>query len=103
LAADTFVRAWIARERITVATVRAYLFTIAKNLHCDAHRRERAVAELRMPSWTRDQGSTSRCTTRSPSKRCGAAATGGQRRPARFPHVHRARACRIAKSPTRLA
>jgi RNA polymerase sigma factor (sigma-70 family) len=49
LAADTFVRAWIARERITAATVRAYLFTIAKNLHRDAHRRERPLAELPDP------------------------------------------------------
>ena len=49
LAADTFVRAWISRERIRVATVRAYLFTIAKNLHRDARRRERPVAELADP------------------------------------------------------
>jgi RNA polymerase sigma-70 factor, ECF subfamily len=49
LAADTFVRAWIVRERITAATVRAYLFTIAKNLHRDARRRERPVAELADP------------------------------------------------------
>jgi len=49
LAADTFVRAWIARERITAVTVRAYLFTIAKNLHRDARRRERPLAELADP------------------------------------------------------
>lgn len=46
LAADTFVRAWVARDRISVATVRAYLFTIAKNLHRDERRRQRPVAEL---------------------------------------------------------
>jgi RNA polymerase sigma-70 factor (ECF subfamily) len=49
LAADTFVRAWIARDRITAATVRAYLFTIAKNLHRDEQRRLRPVAELPDP------------------------------------------------------
>ena len=46
LAADTFVRAWIARDRINVATVRAYLLTIAKNLHRDECRRARPVAEI---------------------------------------------------------
>jgi len=46
LAADTFVRAWIARDRISVATVRAYLFTIAKNLHRDERRRARPVGEM---------------------------------------------------------
>src|SRR5688572_24795965 len=43
LTADTFVRAWIARDRINVATVRAYLLTIAKNLHRDELRRARPV------------------------------------------------------------
>ena len=49
LTADTFVRAWIARDRISVATVRAYLFTIAKNLHRDERRRARPVGELPDP------------------------------------------------------
>ena len=49
LAADTFVRAWIARDRITATTVRGYLFTIAKNLYRDARRRERPAAELTDP------------------------------------------------------
>ena len=43
LTADTFVRAWIARDRIKVATVRAYLLTIAKNLHRDECRRARPI------------------------------------------------------------
>ena len=38
LAADTFVRAWTARDRIRHHTVRAYLLTIARNLYRD-HRR----------------------------------------------------------------
>ena len=46
LAADTFVRAWTARDRIQMTTVRAYLLTIAKNLHRDALRRERPTAGL---------------------------------------------------------
>ncbi|MGE5242878.1 MAG: RNA polymerase sigma factor [Betaproteobacteria bacterium] len=41
LAADTFVRAWTARGRIREPTVRAYLLTIARNLHRDAMRRRR--------------------------------------------------------------
>jgi RNA polymerase sigma-70 factor (ECF subfamily) len=49
LAAETFVRAWIARDRIKVATVRAYLFTIAKNLYRDERRREPAMSELADP------------------------------------------------------
>jgi len=35
LAADTFVRAWTARDRIRHHTVRAYLLTIARNLYRD--------------------------------------------------------------------
>ena len=38
LAADTFVRAWIARDRIRQQTVRAYLLTITRNLHRDQRR-----------------------------------------------------------------
>src|SRR5262245_58911002 len=35
LTADTFVRAWTARDRIRQETVRAYLLTIARNLFRD--------------------------------------------------------------------
>jgi RNA polymerase sigma-70 factor, ECF subfamily len=38
LVADVFVRAWVARERIQLPTVRAYLMTIARNLHRDEQR-----------------------------------------------------------------
>ena len=41
LTADTFIRAWTARERIRQETVRAYLLTIARNLHRDALRATR--------------------------------------------------------------
>ena len=46
LAADTFVRAWVARDRINLATVRAYLLTITKNLYRDECRRAHPTAAL---------------------------------------------------------
>jgi RNA polymerase sigma-70 factor (ECF subfamily) len=46
LAADTFVRAWVARERISLITVRAYLLTITKNLYRDELRRNRQTSAL---------------------------------------------------------
>lgn len=46
LVADTFVRAWVARDRINLVTVRAYLLTITKNLHRDNCRRAHPTAEL---------------------------------------------------------
>jgi RNA polymerase sigma-70 factor, ECF subfamily len=39
LTAETFARAWVARERIRVGSVKAYLLTIARNLYRDAMRR----------------------------------------------------------------
>ena len=38
LVADVFVRAWLSRQRIQYGTVRAYLMTIARNLHRDRYR-----------------------------------------------------------------
>jgi RNA polymerase sigma-70 factor (ECF subfamily) len=46
LAADTFVRAWTARDRIRQPTVRAYLLTITRNLHRDAMRQRKAFVPL---------------------------------------------------------
>jgi RNA polymerase sigma-70 factor (ECF subfamily) len=46
LAADTFVRAWTARDRIRYATVRAYLLTITRNLYRDQLRAARTFVEL---------------------------------------------------------
>jgi len=46
LAADTFIRAWTARDRIRYATVRAYLLTITRNLYRDQLRAARAFVEL---------------------------------------------------------
>jgi RNA polymerase sigma-70 factor (ECF subfamily) len=39
LASETFVRAWTARGELRAATVRAFLFTIARNLHVSEMRR----------------------------------------------------------------
>ena len=46
LAADTFVRAWTARDRLKYATVRAYLLTITRNLYRDRLRTARQFVEL---------------------------------------------------------
>jgi len=39
LAAETFSRAWVARDRIRVGTVKAYLLMITRNLHRDLTRK----------------------------------------------------------------
>ncbi|MFN7971849.1 MAG: sigma-70 family RNA polymerase sigma factor [Acidobacteriota bacterium] len=39
IAAETFARAWVARDQIRVGTVKAYLLAIARNLHRDTARR----------------------------------------------------------------
>lgn len=46
LTSDTFVRAWTARGSIREATVKAYLFTIARNLYRDYLRRNNRFQEL---------------------------------------------------------
>jgi len=46
LTAETFVRAWTARERIRQASVRSYLLTIARNLHRDQQRVSRRLMPL---------------------------------------------------------
>ena len=46
LTADTFVRAWTARDRIRQNTVRAYLLTIARNLFRDGLRASRHQVPL---------------------------------------------------------
>jgi len=46
LAADTFVRAWTARDRIQQQTVRGYLLTITRNLYRDALRASRPHVPL---------------------------------------------------------
>jgi RNA polymerase sigma-70 factor (ECF subfamily) len=46
ITSETFVRAWTSPEAIRVATVRAYLFTIARNLFLQGLRRKRRHVEL---------------------------------------------------------
>ena len=46
LTADTFVRAWTARDRIRQGTVRAYLLTITRNLFRDGLRTARPQVPL---------------------------------------------------------
>jgi RNA polymerase sigma-70 factor (ECF subfamily) len=46
ITSDTFVFAWLARERIRQPTVKSYLFSIARNLYRDLQRRQKRHAEL---------------------------------------------------------
>lgn len=46
IASETFVRVWTSRDTIGAASVKAYLFTIARNLHADGRRREARQVEL---------------------------------------------------------
>jgi len=46
IASETFVRVWTVRDTIRAASVKAYLFTIARNLHNDGRRRESRQVEL---------------------------------------------------------
>jgi len=53
IASETFVRAWIASGAIRTQTVKAYLFSIARNLHIEGLRRRRTLGE--MPADVRDR------------------------------------------------
>ncbi len=46
ITSETFVRAWTSRGKIREATVKAYLFTIARNLYRDHLRRNRRFEEI---------------------------------------------------------
>jgi RNA polymerase sigma factor (sigma-70 family) len=46
LTAETFIRAWTARDRIRQASVRSYLLTITRNLHRDQQRASRRLRPL---------------------------------------------------------
>ena len=46
ITSDTFVSAWLARERIRRPTVKSYLFAIAHNLYRDLQRRRERHAAL---------------------------------------------------------
>src|SRR5215470_11489595 len=55
ITSETFVRAWTSSEPIRTATVRGYLFTIARNLYLHGLRRGRRMVPL--PDELRDAGS----------------------------------------------
>lgn len=45
ITSDTFIRAWVRRDRIRTETLKAYLFTIARNIYLQRQRkRKRQVA-----------------------------------------------------------
>ena len=46
IVSETFVRAWHARSRLDLATVKAYLFAIARNLYLQQLRREKRLGPL---------------------------------------------------------
>jgi RNA polymerase sigma-70 factor (ECF subfamily) len=46
ITSETFVRAWRSQEKIREATVKAYLFTIARNVYRDYLRRQKPMSEL---------------------------------------------------------
>lgn len=46
IASETFARVWTGRDTLRAASVKAYLFTIARNLHSDGRRRESRHIEL---------------------------------------------------------
>ncbi len=50
IAADTFVRAWTAAAEIRVATVKAYLLMIARNLYLERLRTARRTTDLDVDS-----------------------------------------------------
>src|SRR5262245_4928775 len=54
ITSETFVRAWTAPEPIRAATVKGYLFTIARNLYLQGLRRERR--QVPFPDDLRDPG-----------------------------------------------
>jgi len=46
ITAETFARAWLNFSTIRTETLKGYLFTIARNLYLEAHRKSRKQAEL---------------------------------------------------------
>jgi RNA polymerase sigma-70 factor (ECF subfamily) len=46
IASETFLRAWVGRERIRTETGKAYVLAIARNLAMDHHRRRRETIPI---------------------------------------------------------
>jgi RNA polymerase sigma-70 factor (ECF subfamily) len=47
ITAETFTRAWTSRSKIRTETVKAYLFTIARNLYLEQQRKAKRFVELK--------------------------------------------------------
>jgi RNA polymerase sigma-70 factor, ECF subfamily len=56
ITADTFVRAWTATDELKLPTVKAYLFTIARNLYLQGRKRRQrhTVIDEALPAQTPD-------------------------------------------------
>lgn len=65
LVAETFIRLWNARERVDLATVKGYLFTIARNLFLQQRRGKRDVTALDEQLADRGPGPETRALARS--------------------------------------
>ena len=46
ITSETFVRAWVRRDRIRTATIKAYLFTIARNYYLEGQRKAKRTVAL---------------------------------------------------------
>lgn len=46
LTSETFVRAWTSQSKIRTETVKAYLFTITRNLYLEGHRKAKRQEDL---------------------------------------------------------
>lgn len=53
ITSETFARAWAGRDRIRTETVRAYLFTIARNIYLHQRKKNSHIADLpdHLPSY----------------------------------------------------
>jgi RNA polymerase sigma-70 factor (ECF subfamily) len=50
ITSETFIRAWVRRRKIRTETLKAYLFTIARNIYLEQHRKgKRQVALDNVP------------------------------------------------------
>ena len=48
ITSETFIRAWVGREKIRTETVKAYLFAIARNLYLNQRRAGKKTADLEL-------------------------------------------------------
>ncbi len=65
LVSEAFIRAWTARDRMELPTVRAYLFAIVRNLFLQHLRRERRSAPLQDTAIDDQPGPEDRASDRS--------------------------------------